>query len=74
MVSLDFSDPTFQLVLFAALAFYIVSSPRTYQLTNAIFGKLGVPFLDWDDEPTTTGRVAHTLVFAALLYFFGLNL
>lgn len=62
-------NPLVSLVLFASLAFFVLSSQRAYLLTDRISdGLFSIDFIDEDGDPTMLGQLAHTLVFAGLLY------
>jgi hypothetical protein len=60
-----------QAPLFAALLFIVISSPRTYKLTNDF---ISAPILKMKTVsggiPTRWGTILHAIVFFALSYIF----
>ncbi len=61
-----------QTSLIAALTFYIVSSPITYSLTQALFGGF-VQIADHTGSPSGVGLFVHTAVFGLVTYLMMLS-
>lgn len=57
--------------LTAALLFYIISSPYTYNLVNSILGT--VVTVAVNGTPTTTGLVIHSAVYGLIVYYLMTN-
>jgi hypothetical protein len=54
-------------VLLLALAFFVVSNPAVYKVTDSVLGRVVGP-LAYAGCPTTIGLLVHSLVFALVAY------
>jgi hypothetical protein len=53
-----------------SLAFFIVSNPMTYKLTDKVLGGVVGPLAYGAGCPTTLGLTVHTVVFALVVSYF----
>jgi hypothetical protein len=53
-----------------SLAFFIVSNPMVYKLTDKLLGPVVGPLSQGAGCPTTLGLVVHTVVFALVVTYF----
>jgi hypothetical protein len=56
-----------QITIFSAFIFILVSIPFTYKLTQKIFGGILGEIADASGCPTTRGLAIHTLVYLLLI-------
>lgn len=49
----------------AALLFFIVANPMTYNLTNAVLGSV-IPITDSNGAPTQVGVIVHAVVYGLI--------
>ena len=64
----------FQLPLFVALVFLIVSSPVVYRLTDQVGAAINVRLADSAGSPTKTGMVVHAIVMFVATYAYAKSL
>lgn len=51
----------------SAALFLLLALPQTFNLTNYVFGKLGLSTIK-NGAPTITGLLLHAFVFGAIVY------
>jgi len=56
-------------LLLLTLAFFIVSNPMVYKLTDKVLGGVVGPLAHGSGCPTTLGLVVHTVVFALVVRY-----
>ena len=63
----DSSYMKWQITIFSAFIFVLVSIPCTYKLTQQILGGIICQIADSNGCPTTCGLALHTLVYVLLI-------
>lgn len=56
-------------LLMLSLAFFIVSNPMVYKLTDKVLGPVVGPLSHGAGCPTTLGLLVHTVVFALVVSY-----
>lgn len=61
---LSLNQQKWAIAIFAGVIFYLISTPWTYEMTNVIFSKVGMPTVGLDNKPTYFGQFLHVVVYA----------